>query len=242
MAVENGNAPDTKKQKLDLDGQEIEKQLAMVEAIEDSIHEIETRKAIEVLKVEKKYDLEQEPYYKKRAEVIVNLPNFWTTAFLAHPQLGTLVEEMDEPIFASLRSIDVEISKTPAPVGKNDVKKFDYRINFTFDENEFFENKVLSKSFWRLGDEALSENEQIKWKEGKKLVKEPKEIDEAGDVSVTEPESFFAWFSDHADANNDEVADTIKDDLYMNALSYYMNTVEEDDTKDEIDLEEEDDE
>ena len=33
MAVENGNAPDTKKQKLDLDGQEIEKQLAMVEAI-----------------------------------------------------------------------------------------------------------------------------------------------------------------------------------------------------------------
>ena len=149
---------------------------------------------------------------------------------------------MDEPIFASLRSIDVEISKTPAPVGKSDVKNFDYKINFTFDENEYFENKVLSKSFYRLGDEALSENEEIKWKEGKKLVKEAKEIDEAGDISVGEPESFFAWFSDHADANNDEVADTIKDDLYMNALSYYMNTVEEDDTKDEIDLEEEDDE
>lgn len=240
--------PEIKKQKLDADGQEIERNLALVEAIEDTIHEIENKKAAEVLKVEKKYDIQQEPYYKKRAEIIKNLPNFWTTAFMCHPQLGTLVEDMDETVFESLKCIDVEINEDTIIPEKTTEKTFDYKIVFRFGENEYFENTEIWKAFYRLGEDTLSENNTINWKEGKSLVKERKEEGQ-GDApaekttpNFLEPESFFSWFSDHEDPTNDEVADTIKDDLYMNALNYYLNSNDEEDTKDEIDLEEEEEE
>ena len=37
-----------------------------------------------------------------------------------------------------------------------------------------------------------------------------------------EPESFFTWFTDHSDAGADELGEVIKDDIWPNALQYYL--------------------
>lgn len=37
-----------------------------------------------------------------------------------------------------------------------------------------------------------------------------------------EPESFFTWFTDHADAGADELGEVIKDDIWPNPLQYYL--------------------
>ncbi len=37
-----------------------------------------------------------------------------------------------------------------------------------------------------------------------------------------EPESFFTWFSDHADSGADELGEVIKDDIWPNPLQYYL--------------------
>lgn len=37
-----------------------------------------------------------------------------------------------------------------------------------------------------------------------------------------EPESFFTWFTDHADSGADELGEVIKDDIWPNPLQYYL--------------------
>ena len=36
------------------------------------------------------------------------------------------------------------------------------------------------------------------------------------------PGSFFTWFTDHSDANADELGEVIKDDIWPNPLQYYL--------------------
>jgi len=245
--------PEVKKQKLDSSEkavdlnstQEITQGLALVEAIEDKIHNLENEKADQVLTIEKAYDIKQEPLYEKRAAIIATLPNFWTTCFLQHPQLSSLIEEEDEKVMTKLEAIRIETSKEPILVENtgSDKKRFDYKIIFKFAENDYFENTELWKAYYRVGEETVSENNKINWKEGKKLTKAENGSGDAGMISLEEPTSFFCWFEDHEDTANDEVADTIKDDLYMNSLNYYLNQEEEEDEDEngEIDLDEEDD-
>lgn len=37
-----------------------------------------------------------------------------------------------------------------------------------------------------------------------------------------EQKSFFAWFNDHIDPASDDIAEIIKDDLWLNPLNYYL--------------------
>lgn len=42
-----------------------------------------------------------------------------------------------------------------------------------------------------------------------------------------EPESFFTWFTDHADSGADELGEVIKDDIWPNPLQYYLVRLEQ---------------
>lgn len=130
-----------------------------------------------------------------------------------------------------------------------------------FDENPYFENKVLSKEFHlnESGDPS-SKSTEIKWKSGKvwsdlltkqksnegilksdvfshyllpisahsgslqDLTKRSSQTqNKAGRKRQhEEPESFFTWFTDHADAGADELGEVIKDDIWPNPLQYYL--------------------
>ncbi|TKC35592.1 hypothetical protein EI555_007436 [Monodon monoceros] len=100
-----------------------------------------------------------------------------------------------------------------------------YRIDFYFDENPYFENKVLSKEFHlnESGDPS-SKSTEIKWKSGKDLTKRSSQTQNKASRKrqYEDPESFFTWFTDHSDAGADELGEVIKDGIWPNPLQYYL--------------------
>lgn len=103
--------------------------------------------------------------------------------------------------------------------------KSGYRINFHFDENPFFENKLLSKEFCLGGASGpVSKSTTIDWKEGKDLRKSNKQQQQQSNQRKRpfEFKTFFDWFSDNSDPVNDEIAELLKDDLWPNPLQYYL--------------------
>lgn len=145
--------------------------------------------------------------------------------------------------------------------GHKFMKSLNYAITFTFKENPFFENESITKSFYQVMDEVVSDCNPIHWKENKNLIticeesikeqeaklkeqlkkdKKEGEEDKEDDEELTLEDnvsSFFAWFEDHEDAANDETGDLIKEDLYIHALTYYSTPPESDEGEGEVDLE-----
>ncbi|XP_021016866.1 protein SET-like, partial [Mus caroli] len=101
----------------------------------------------------------------------------------------------------------------------------DYRIDFYFDENPYFVNKVLSKEFHlnESGDPS-SKSTEIKWKSGKDLTTRSSLMQDKASRKRQheEPESFFTWFTDHSEAVTNELGKVIKGDIWPNPLQYYL--------------------
>ncbi|CAJ2507888.1 Uu.00g090740.m01.CDS01 [Anthostomella pinea] len=113
------------------------------------------------------------PLYEKRAKVIAKIPNFWALVIEAAPQ------DIDQYIFPSdsaalLSSVtNLSVSHFEIEDGSNGDPR-SISIKFEFEENEFFENKVLEKKFWYRRSKdgfagLVSEPVPIKWKAGKDL-------------------------------------------------------------------------
>ncbi|KAI2651503.1 Protein SET [Labeo rohita] len=167
----------------------------------DGADETSGKASEEILKVEQKYNKLRQPFFQKRSELIAKIPNFWVTTFVNHPQVSALLGEEDEEALHYLTRVEY------------------------FDENPYFENKVLSKEFHlnESGDPS-SKSTEIKWKAGKDLTKRTGQTqNKAGKKRQhEEPESFFTWFTDHSDAGADELGEVIKDDIWPNPLQYYL--------------------
>ncbi|CAD7691831.1 unnamed protein product [Nyctereutes procyonoides] len=145
-----------------------------------------------------------EEILKKRLELVAQIPNFWVTTFVNHPQVSALLGEEDEEVLHYLTRV---------------------KIDFYFDEIPYFENKVLSKEFHlnESGD-PLSKSTEIKWKSGKDLTKRSSQTQNKASRKRQnkEPETFFTWFTDHSAASGDELGEVIKDDIWPNLLQYYL--------------------
>ncbi|KAJ8753317.1 hypothetical protein K2173_019716 [Erythroxylum novogranatense] len=239
-------------EKVDEETNQIDEQLVLsiekLQEIQDDLEKINEEASDKVLEVEQKYNEIRKPVYQKRNEIIKSIPDFWLTAFLSHPVLGTLLTEEDQKIFKHLSSLEVEDFK--------DLKS-GYSITFNFEPNRYFEDTKLTKSFTFL-DEGSTEitATEIKWKEGMGL---PNGINHGKKRKnrLLAEESFFSWFSNTQqksliDEIQDEVADIIKEDLWPNPLSYFNSDPDEEDSdgdegddmhdKDGDDSEEDDDE
>ncbi|KAJ8772956.1 hypothetical protein K2173_028133 [Erythroxylum novogranatense] len=216
-------------EKGDEESNQIDEQLVLsiekLQEIQDDLEKINEEASDKVLEVEQKYNEIRKPVYDKRNEIIKSIPDFWLTAFLSHPVLGTLLTEDDQKIFKHLKSLEVEDFKD---------MKLGYSITFNFEPNPYFEDTKLTKSFTFL-DEGSTEitATDIKWKEGMGL---PNGIshEKKGNKRPLAEESFFSWFSntqqkDLIDDMQDEVADIIKEDLWPNPLSYFNNDPDEED-------------
>uniref|UniRef100_A0A2K5D7F0 SET nuclear proto-oncogene n=1 Tax=Aotus nancymaae TaxID=37293 RepID=A0A2K5D7F0_AOTNA len=144
----------------------------------------------EILKVEQKYDKLRQPFFQKRSELIVKIPNFWVTTFVNQPQLSALLGEEDEETLHYLTRVEVTEFE--------DIKS-GYRIDFYSDENPYFENKFLSKAFHlnESGDPS-SKSTEIKWKSGKDLTKRSSQTQ-----NKASRERHFTWFTDHSDAGGE---------------------------------------
>ncbi|XP_055982449.1 protein SET-like [Sorex fumeus] len=187
-----------------------------IDEVQNEIDRLNEQASEEILKVEQKYNKLRQPFFQKRSELIAKIPNFWVTTFVNHPQVSALLGEEDEEALHYLTRVEVTEFE--------DIKS-GYRIDFYFDENPYFENKVLSKEFHlnESGDPS-SKATEIKWKSGKDLTKRASQTQNKASRKRQheEPESFFTWFTDHSDAGADELSEVIKDDIWPNPLQYYL--------------------
>lgn len=204
-----------------------------LQELQDELEKVNEEASDKVLEVEQKYNEIRRPVYVKRNEIIKSIPDFWLTAFLSHPALCDLLSEEDQKIFKYLDSLEVEDFK--------DVKS-GYSIAFNFNQNPYFEDTKLTKTF-TFFDEGTTKitGTAIKWKEGMGA-SNGVHHDKKNKRPFAE-ESFFAWFSetqqkDIMEGLQDEVAEIIKEDLWPNPLKYFNNADEEESDGDEDDDEE----
>ncbi|XP_068390510.1 protein SET-like [Eschrichtius robustus] len=187
-----------------------------VDEVQNEIDRLNEQASEEILKVEQKYNKLRQPFFQKRSELMAKIPNFGVTTFVRHPQVSALLGEEDEEVLHYLTRVDVT---------EFEDSKSGYRIDFYFDENPYFENKVLSKEFHlnESGDPS-SKSTEIKWKSGKDLTKRASQTQNKASRKRQheEPESFFTWFTDHSDAGADELGEVIKDGIWPNPLQYHL--------------------
>lgn len=154
------------------------------------------------------------------------IPGFWATV-LARAEL--VQNEKDADALTYLTDITCEAvsgtSKQPGEDGEEDteVETTGFKLTFTFKENPYFTNTVLTKSYHMLDDDEpvleRSEGTEIDWKPGKNITvkvmkKKPKKgaRPDAKPQTKLEPvESFFNFFSppqvpdDDADMDGEEM-------------------------------------
>ena len=160
----------------------------------------------EILELEKKYFAKFTPLYEKRAAIVngksepsneevtageeastdeegkpsikteptededntpmTGIPEFWLTAMKNEPSLMSMIEERDEDALKFLSDIRMEYLDKPG-----------FRLVFEFAENEFFENRTISKTYVYQDETSYTgdfvydhaEGDKIQWKAEKDL-------------------------------------------------------------------------
>jgi hypothetical protein len=139
-------------------------------------------------------------------EQIKGIPDFWLQAFKSTDLIGEMIQEHDEPVLKYLRDIKVKM---------HDQKPYGYTLEFYFNDNEYFKNKVLTKTY-ELTVEVDRDDpfgydgpymykcstSKIDWNPGKdvtmKIVKKKQKHKSSGTIRVITKEekqdSFFNYF------------------------------------------------
>ncbi|KAK3749141.1 hypothetical protein QZH41_009820 [Actinostola sp. cb2023] len=209
-----------------------------IDQVQNQIDALNEEASEEILKVERKYNSMRRPHFEKRTDLIKKIPHFWFTVFKFsnHPQTNVLLDEEDEAALYYMTSLEVEEFE--------DIKS-GYKIKFGFEDNPYFDNAMISKEFI-LNDngEQSSRSTRIVWKPGMDLTQRYKQRNMMkGLKREHQPESFFSWFTDMADSN-DELGEVIKDDIWPNPIQYYLDqsAVKLEDNEDDDDDDEDEEE
>mmetsp|Transcript_17279 Transcript_17279/g.23881 ORF Transcript_17279/g.23881 Transcript_17279/m.23881 type:complete len:277 (-) Transcript_17279:172-1002(-) len=199
---------------------ELEACLTELQNAQDQLDKIDDDASDAVLAIEQKFNTIRRPAYKKRAEAIAAIPNFWLTAFCCHPLFAPCLTEADKEALIYLHEVDVQ--------DNHDVKS-GFVITFRFLDNPYFHDRVLTKHFNFAEDGTLTILEaKINWKPDM-------------DVTKDDEDSFFKWFYVHECLPNgmqDEIATTIKEDLWSNPVKYFHGIGDEFDEDDDEEEEE----
>jgi nucleosome assembly protein 1-like 1 len=172
------------------------------------------------------YEALEAPIFKKRAAIvsgetkpddvtdtqgIKGIPEFWLGVMRNCSIIAGNITEKDEVILHSLTNITTETLPEGEHIG--------FKLEFTFAENEFFTNKVLTKTYMMAdtSDDPVLEKAvgtPIDWVPGKNVtvkIKKKKQRNKKGSGTRTvvkeEPcESFFNFFSPPSIPNPEEEA------------------------------------
>lgn len=170
------------------------------------------------------------------------LPDFWLKVFRSTSLLASMVQEHDEPILKHLRDVRVRL---------HDKKPYGYTIEFHFNENEYFTNKVLTKTYELTTDRDEKNplmndttklykclGTKIEWNEGKNVTfkvvkKNQKNKSNGNSKEVTKEEkqgSFFDLFDTHT-------VDGVKPSFKVAEETKEKKEVDEEDMDEEEELE-----
>jgi len=207
------NEPPSKKQKTkeeppapDDDGlQEVYEKL---EHVQEKIEKLNEEAAEEIIQVEKKFNQKRKPSFEERSVVIKQIPHFWKRVFSNHPMISDCLSEEDLKILDYLEDVIVE---------DFDNIKEGHRISFKFKPNPWFSNHLITKEF-RINDngELAVVPPKVDWKEGKDITQHD-----------DNDNSFFSiWLSNDEETSAD-IADLLKEELWVSPSKYYHGLVEE---------------
>jgi len=134
--------PPSKKQKTETQTQNSEQTLRedymKLESVQDQLEKLNEEAADEILKIEKRFNLQRAPFYKERNTVIQKIPGFWKKTFQNHEFLCDCLTENDLKIFEYVTEVNVDHS---------DDTKGGFKISFKFKSNPFFKNDIIFKEF-----------------------------------------------------------------------------------------------
>jgi len=213
--------PRSQEAKLDQDAHDDPESIE-VQKYQDQLEELNEKASEEILKVEQKFNKQRKPLFQKRQEAIHKLNkskgvNFWAVAFANHPFLAPMMSESEITMMSHLTEIDV--------VEDEDIKS-GYSITFKFESNEFFTNDVIVKKF-HMTPEGNVENSTTKFNWKPNMNPMEKKEDEEDDIGFTE------WLTEDSTETSDEVAELIKDDLWVNPFQYYLGLDDDEEDEDE---------
>lgn len=192
--MSSGISPRKKLKKSDLfedteqERYKIERLIDDVQNCQDRLDELSEKKEIDKSQVEEKYRDLKELVYEKRDANAQKIPEFWITCFKNHPRLRSLVDQRNSEWLKYMTKFRVE---------DGDQSKIAFKISLFFEDNPFFENKVLSKEFVLDEDgEYVSTSSAIKWKQG---VGRRNKENSMGRKRKLEEDSFLEWFQNNRD-------------------------------------------
>ncbi|CDS00090.1 hypothetical protein [Sporisorium scitamineum] len=177
---------------------------------------------VELIKHELKLNA---PLYKKRAEIVSSIPDFWFQALINCSETNVYIDDADHDALSYLSNVEVHRDVEDPRAAE---------IIFTFRENPYFSNDKLVKKFplvdgaksleddFNFIDQTNPEKTQIDWKSDDKNLCKLKPTIGGPDSDDFEPGSFFSVFFENTDS---EVAGGIGHVLMMNfwpgAIDYY---------------------
>lgn len=99
-------------------------------------------------------------------EAVKGIPEFWLSAMKNQISLAEMITDRDEGALKHLTDIRMEYLDKPG-----------FRLIFEFDENEYFTNKTITKTYFYQNESGYggdfiydhAEGDKINWKEGKDL-------------------------------------------------------------------------
>uniref|UniRef100_A0ABM5FQB9 Testis-specific Y-encoded-like protein 2 n=1 Tax=Pogona vitticeps TaxID=103695 RepID=A0ABM5FQB9_9SAUR len=184
-----------------------EQYLEALEAVQLELEAVNQQASRTFAQLKAKFGHIRRPHLERRNRIIQNIPGFWVTAFLNHPQLSAMINDRDEDTLSYMTNLQVE-DFTHAKSG--------CKIKFYFNSNPYFQNEVIVKEF-QCGSSGrlVSHSTPIRWWRGQDPLAHGRKNSEMG-------RSFFSWFSDHSFPAGDRIAEIIKEDLWPNPLQYYL--------------------
>lgn len=216
------------------DIKEVQAVIEKVDQLQGEIDKLNEQASDEILKVEQKYNKQRQPHFQKRSDLLAQIPHFWITVFINHPQIGSLMTEDDEEILQHLTKLEVQ---------EFDDIKSGYKITLHFEKNPYFKNETIVKEF-KMNDagQTSTKSSPVDWFPGKNILAKgaKKDKDQANkgerkrkhdDESST---SLMRWFladqiGEEMFGEADELAELIKDEVWPNPLQFYLASDDDDD-------------
>ncbi|RLV89179.1 Vacuolar protein sorting-associated protein 75 [Spathaspora sp. JA1] len=227
----------------ELSNEELSQKLTQLSKWEDNMSQTEKQLEIERLKT-------VSPLYEQRRDILKEIPQFWYIVIAENDDFVEYISLEDMKYLEYIDDIYVYYDTT------NEDKKFS--ITFSFAENELIPKQTVTKQFKTTlvdGEERItSEPVDILW---------PHELEEINPQSIKQKNkgkqlssqekknyrlgmrSFFSWFQWTGEKpgkefrNGEDLTNFIVDDLYINALKYYIIALSNE-PEDDYDEQEED--
>ncbi|PPQ62783.1 hypothetical protein CVT24_000477 [Panaeolus cyanescens] len=196
------------------------------------------------------------PVYEKRRALALTIPNFWPVALMNNSIVALHCQHnADQTALSYLEDVWVE---------KDPKEHRCFTLEFHFKENQFFSDRVLKKEYkyipppaadsdtpdengitqsmldfsWERDVEASGT--PINWKDADKALTKlyPREVDEYDEDGISDPGSFFNFFESKNDP--DDMGLIIANEVFPEAIEWFLGNAEGIDDDSDIDSEDED--